>query len=32
MLDCVEPLRATPAARECEDADYHGSFRSLPAV
>ena len=32
MLDCVEPLRATPAARECEDADYHGSFRSLPPL
>ncbi|HET9934725.1 MAG TPA: homogentisate 1,2-dioxygenase, partial [Polyangiaceae bacterium] len=28
MLDCMEPLRATPTARECEDAEYHGSFRA----
>lgn len=32
MLDCVEPLRATPTATLCEDPDYHGSFRSPPAL
>jgi homogentisate 1,2-dioxygenase len=28
MLDCLEPLRASVAARSCEDLGYHETFRA----
>jgi homogentisate 1,2-dioxygenase len=30
MLDCLAPLRATPAASGVEDVDYHASFTAPP--